>query len=228
LRHALPSADSAPVLVCGSTVEGEERVLLRAFEIVSGKYPQAVMVLAPRHPERFDSVATQVESLSLRLWRRSEWQGDPVAGGVFLLDSVGELAAVYSLATLAFVGGSLAQHGGHNILEAAQWGVPVIVGPHTENFRDMVEMFRASDALRVAGMAELPLVFLELLEDADERANLGRRAIEVLRSQSGATQRTLLALGRLLQPEGRPGVAQIEVSPKVIPKVPRHNLADPP
>jgi 3-deoxy-D-manno-octulosonic-acid transferase len=227
LRDALPSRSSAPVLVCGSTVEGEERVLLRAFEIVLGKYPDAVMVLAPRHPERFDTVAKLVESLGLRLWRQTEWRAEPLAGGVFLLDSIGELATVYSLATLAFVGGSLAQRGGHNILEAVQWGVPVVVGPHTENFRDMVELFRASDALRVAGMAELPLEFLDLLGDTDERTSLGRRALEVLRSQSGATQRTLDALGQLLPPPARSGGAR-SVSQQVISKVVAHKSADRP
>ena len=192
LESAFERSNAGPVLVCGSTVEGEEPVLLRAFEIVLARYPGAVMILAPRHPERFKKVADQIASLRIKYCRRSQWKPDqPIAGGVFLLDSIGELAAAYSLATISFVGGSLAERGGHNILEAAQHGVPVVVGPHTENFREMVNLFRDSGALKVVGAAELPLVFMELLADEQQRRILGQRALETLRSRSGATERTL-------------------------------------
>jgi len=197
LESAFERSNAGPVLVCGSTVEGEEPLLLRAFEIVLARYPGAVMILAPRHPERFKKVADQIASLGIKYCCRSQWQPDqPIAGGVFLLDSIGELAAAYSLATVAFIGGSLAERGGHNILEAAQHGVPVVVGPHTENFREMVNLFRDSGALKVVGAAELPLVFMELLADEQQRRILGQRALETLRSRSGATERTL----QLLEP----------------------------
>src|SRR5437016_8046014 len=103
-------------------------------------------------------------------WRRSLWSGEDLGGGLLLLDTIGELAAIYALAHLAFVGGSLVEHGGHNILEPAQFGVPVVIGPHYENFRDMVDLFRAADAIRVVGPAELPLCFVDLLSDDTERA----------------------------------------------------------
>ncbi len=199
LESAFERSNAGPVLVCGSTVEGEEPLLLRAFEIVLARYPDAVMILAPRHPERFKKVAELISSLGIKSWRRSLWDpNQPIAGGVFLLDSIGELAAAYSLATIAFVGGSLAERGGHNILEAAQHGAPVMVGPHTENFREMVNLFRDSGALKVVGAAELPLVFMDLLADEQQRRILGQRALETLRSRSGATERTLQLLEPLL------------------------------
>src|SRR5438552_454689 len=138
--------------------------------------------------------------ISDRSWRRSLWNGDPVYGGVFLLDTIGELASTYALADVAFVGGSLVPKGGHNIIEPAQHGVAIIVGNHTENFRDMVELFRSRDAVRVAGPAEFPLLLMDLLSNDAERQALGQRAAETLRSQMGATQRTLAALEGLLQP----------------------------
>ncbi len=195
-----------PVLVCGSTMEGEEFSLLGCFQILLQKYPQAVMILAPRHPERFQSVAVLVSNLHLKLWRRSQLRRDEdLRGGVLLLDTIGELAATYSVATLAVVGGSLAPHGGHNILEPALFGVPILVGPHTENFRDIVALFLAADAVRVVRAfregeekGNLTKTILDLLENSADREALGRRAAEVLRQQTGATERTLRALQPLL------------------------------
>ena len=139
-----------------------------------------------------------LEKLGIRFWRRSLWSGDPIAGGVLLIDTIGELAALYSLADVAFVGGSLVPRGGHNIIEPAQHGVPIVVGNHTENFRDIVSLFQSRDAVRVVGPAELPLVLMELISNPAERVELGRRAAETLRAQMGATQRTMQALENLL------------------------------
>src|SRR6202011_1709879 len=111
-------------------------------------------------------------------WRRSLWSGEPLTGGVLLIDSIGELAALYALADIAFVGGSLVPRGGHNIIEPAQHGVPIVVGTHTENFRDIVRLFQSRDAVRVVGPAEFPLVLMELLSNDEERRALGRRAAE--------------------------------------------------
>jgi 3-deoxy-D-manno-octulosonic-acid transferase len=156
------------------------------------------MVLAPRHPERFAEVAALVEQVGFRLLRRSLWSGEPVAGSVFLLDSIGELAAVYSLATIAFVGGSLVPRGGHNILEPALYGVAVVTGNHYENFRDIVNFFVSRNAVRVVGLAELPLVFMELIDQPETRELLGQNALAALDSQRGATARTAAALAQLL------------------------------
>ncbi len=197
-REVLHESGAGPVLVCGSTVDGEEPLLIRAFENVLASHPRAVMILAPRHPERFDRVAELLQELGIRYWRRSLWNGDRMVGGVLLLDTIGELSALYALADIAFVGGSLVPRGGHNIIEPAQHGVAIVVGNHTENFRDIVGLFQSRGAVRVVEPAELPLLFLELIANPQERATLGRRAAETLESQKGATQRTADALVNLL------------------------------
>lgn len=198
LRANLNESGLEPVLVCGSTVEEEEGSLLSAFHNILATHPKAVMILAPRHPERFPEVAALVEKLGFRLLRRSLWGGEPLAGAVFLLDSIGELAALYSLATIAFVGGSLVPRGGHNILEPALYGVPIVTGNHYENFRDIVNYFLSRNAVRVAGLAELPLVFMELIDNREERQRLGRSALAALESQRGATEKTVAALTQLM------------------------------
>jgi 3-deoxy-D-manno-octulosonic-acid transferase len=198
LRQSLAAEGAGPVLVCGSTLEGEEPLLLKAFENLRVGHAGAVMILAPRHPERFDQVAILLRQLGIRSVRRSQWQGEALAGRVLLVDSLGELAALYALADVAFVGGSLVPRGGHNIIEPAQHGVAIVTGNHTENFRDMVALFQSRDAVRIVGMAELPLTLMQLLADDDERRALGRRAEQTMRSQMGATGRTLEALKTLI------------------------------
>ena len=200
LCSAFQQADAGPVIVCGSTVEGEEPLLLQAFVNILASHPRAVMILAPRHPERFGEVAALLDTLGIRFWRRSLWSGDAIVGGVLLIDRIGELAAIYALADVAFVGGSLVPRGGHNIIEPAQHGVPIVVGNHTENFRDIVAIFQSRNAVRIVGPAELPLAFMELISNPTERATLGRRAAEALATQMGATQRTMEALEQLLAP----------------------------
>ncbi len=199
LRDGFMRDGSGPILVCGSTVDDEEPLLLRAFEIVLASHAKAVMILAPRHPERFMDVARVLEQLGIRFWRRSLWNGEPITGGVLLVDTIGELAALYGLADIAFVGGSRVPRGGHNSIEPAQHGVPIVVGNHTENFRDIVGLFQSRNAVRIVGPAELPLAFMELIANRSERLALGQRGAEALRSQSGATARTLATLAHLLE-----------------------------
>lgn len=198
LRDAFVHSKADPILVCGSTLEGEEGSLLSAFRNILVDHPKAVLILAPRHPERFPEVAALIENLSFRIWRRSLWSGEPLAGGVFLVDSIGELATLYSLATVAFVGGSLVPRGGHNILEPALYGVPIVTGNHYDNFRDVVNFFASRNAVRIVGLAELPLVFMELIANAAERAALGTNALAALESQRGTTDRTVAALVQLM------------------------------
>ncbi|MGA8500582.1 MAG: 3-deoxy-D-manno-octulosonic acid transferase [Candidatus Sulfotelmatobacter sp.] len=197
-RKSIVATGAGPVLVCGSTVEGEETLLLKAFENLLVQHPGAVMILAPRHPERFAAVAALLEQMSIRFLRRSLWNGEPLTSGVLLLDTIGELAPLYALADIAFVGGSLVPRGGHNIIEPAQHGVATVVGNHTENFRDIVSLFESRDAVRIVGPAELPLVLLELLANEEERRALGRRAADTMRSQIGATARTAGELQELM------------------------------
>ena len=199
LRSALTASAASPVLVCGSTVEGEEPFLRDAFKAVLAHHPAAVMLLAPRHPERFAQVADQLQQSGLKFFKRSNWQGESLAGSVLLIDSIGELASLYALADVAFVGGSLVPRGGHSILEPAQHGVAIVVGSHTENFRDIVERFRTRDAVRIVNPTDLTAAFTGLLENQAERIALGRRGQETLQSQRGATQFTMDQLRSLLR-----------------------------
>jgi len=207
-RDNFQKSGAGPILVCGSTVdEEEERMLLHAFQNVQASHPRAVMILAPRHPERFPVVASLLESLGVTFWRRSLWNGEPIGGGVILLDTIGELAAIYGLADIAFVGGSLVPRGGHNIIEPARHGVAIIVGNHTENFRDIIWLFQTHNAVRIVGPAELPLVLMELISNESERLAMGRRALDTLHEQAGATTKTLAALEPLLPLTPRDAVA---------------------
>ena len=214
LGGSLSFESAGPILVCGSTVEDEEALLLKAFENILVKHPRAVMILAPRHPERFDAVASLIEEMGISWRRRSGWQGEPLAGTVLLLDTIGELAALYALADIAFVGGSLVPRGGHNIIEPAQHGVAVVTGNHTENFRDIVGHFQSRDAVRIVGLAELPLTLLHLLENDQERKDLGRRAKETVQSQTGATAHTLEAIETLLPQTSDPAPASAHAAHK--------------
>ncbi len=183
------------VLVCGSTLEGEERILLDAAPA------NAIVILAPRHPERFETVARLLEKSGKAWVRRSQWIVAPAsleAGTVFLLDSIGELASVYSLATVAFVGGSLISGGGHNPLEAAQFRIPVVMGPHYENFRAIVERLREQDAIRIVPSGEIGDEFNALFSDEISAQAIGERAYTVFSSESGATARAVNALAEIV------------------------------
>lgn len=200
LRRNMP-ADS-PIVVCGSTGEGEEEILLHAFQECLRQYSTAVMVLAPRHPERFDKVAELILSLSIPSIRRSSWNASrPISGSVFLLDTVGELASVYAVGTVAFVGGSLFPTGGHNILEPAQYGVAIMTGPYTFNFREIIRIFVENDALKTVTASNLSQELLQMLQNRQERERMGSRARELFTRYSGATKRTLEALQPLLTKE---------------------------
>ncbi len=208
LRRSLSAEGAGPIVVCGSTVEDEEAPLLKAFENLRVGHPHATMILAPRHPERFEAVAKLIQQMSIPFHRRSLWAGEHLASGVLLVDTIGELAALYSLADVAFVGGSLVPRGGHNIIEPAQHGVAIVTGNHTENFRDIVWLFQSRDAVRIVGVSELPLTLMHLVDNDAERMALGRRAKETILSQMGATARTLEGLKSLLPQNADPTSAQ--------------------
>jgi 3-deoxy-D-manno-octulosonic-acid transferase len=187
------------VLVFGSTVNEEEELLVPCFKSVFNEYPDALIILAPRHPERFDVVAEVLRTSGVSFWRRSTWNSAPIAGGVLLLDTVGELASIYSIADLAFVGGSLVPRGGHNVLEPAQFAKPILVGPHTENFREIVRVFQEQNAIRVVTPETLTSTVLALLGSPEESAQMGSRALSVVEAGRGSTQRTTDALASLLR-----------------------------
>jgi 3-deoxy-D-manno-octulosonic-acid transferase len=198
LRAHLPQPTQ--LIVAGSTLEGEERMVLNAFRELLAEFPELRLVLAPRHPERFRTVERTIEEAGFPLIRRSEWMQKPVPippDSVFLLDSVGELASVYSLASVALVGGSLVPQGGHNPLEPAQFSVPIVMGPHIANFRAMVAILLEQEGIRVTPPERLLPVLQELLT-SPEAQQMGRRARRVFEEQAGASQKCFRAIQKIL------------------------------
>ena len=189
--------------VAGSTLEGEEAMLLAAWPAILASEQGLALVLAPRHPERFDSVA-EILARSGFPWRRRSALGENplVSGEIVLLDSIGELASVYSLASVAFVGGSLAPAGGHNPLEPAQFGVPVVMGPHFANFRGIVEALQAKDAIKITQAQDLAGTIASLLDGREAASAMGERGRQVFEEQAGATERTVSALRGILSQRG--------------------------
>ncbi len=195
----------ARILVCGSTLDGEESLLLEAWPQLLASVPDAIMVLAPRHPERFDKVAALLEQSSFAWTRRSQWFLNPTplqSCSIFLLDSIGELASLYSLATAAFIGGSLIPAGGHNPLEPAQFAIPIAIGPNYENFRSIVDLLSAEYGIVILKPQKRLSELTELLTNERERRSLGNNARRVFEEQSGATARAADAILELLKSGG--------------------------
>jgi len=197
IRAALGLAPLSPVVVVGSTMKGEEMIFLGVFREVRRRVPGTTLILAPRHPERFDEVAGLLNSCEFAFCRRSQiGSDDRKSCDVLLLDTIGELRRVYSLATVAVIGGSFLPYGGHNPLEPASLGKPIIFGPEMGNFRDIARLFIDGNAARQCPAEALAGVLVELLEDEQTRALLGQRALSEFRRNQGATESTL----RILQP----------------------------
>ncbi len=196
-RHLPPGA---PVLVCGSTcaigAENEEQILLSALPA------DAVTILAPRHPERFSTVA-EILARSGRTWhRRSIWAANPVPltpGSILLLDTIGELAGLYAIATVAFIGGSLIPKGGHNPLEPAQFSVPILIGPHVENFRGIVDTLRSEHALSIVSPENVSEAIANLIAHPEEAQRMGAAAYAVCRREAGATDRAVATILNILR-----------------------------
>jgi 3-deoxy-D-manno-octulosonic-acid transferase len=194
---------SRPVWVAASTREGEEALVLDAFEQLRTTQPQALLILVPRHPQRFDEVAALIEQRGYRYTRRSQWTNSPLPleeelGGredILLGDSMGELPAYYAASDLAFIGGSLLPLGGQNLIEACAVGVPVLVGPYTFNFTQATEDALAIGAARrVANASELAQALGELLNDVPQRAAMTQAATVFAAQHRGAAQRTVQAI----------------------------------
>jgi len=196
---------SAPVVVAGSTHRGEESIVLDAFLAVRPAADGLRLVLAPRHPERLDEVEGLARARGLSVVRRS--RVNPGHGApVVLLDTMGELASLYAIADVIFVGGSLVPIGGHNVVEPALHAKAVVFGPHMANFRDAAALLlRADAAVQVADETALAATLGRLLADAPARQALGRAAWNAVRAHQGACVRTVAALERLLALAGRYG-----------------------
>jgi 3-deoxy-D-manno-octulosonic-acid transferase len=209
-RHLKKWSLGLRLIVAGSTLDGEEAALLEAWPSLLQADPKLAMVLAPRHPERFASVAALLQKSGFHWVKRSVWSSTPESsikslnpGQIVLLDTIGELASVYSLASVAFVGGSLVPAGGHNPLEPAQFGVPIVMGPHFANFRAITEDLLVHQALRIAAKEELAATLIGLLQDRAAAKAMGMRARQVFEQQAGATGRCMVALRSLLLQGGQ-------------------------
>ena len=184
-----------PVLVAGSVVAGEEESVLAAYDIVQRRWRRALLVLAPRKPDRFDSAVETATAAGWNVVRRSHVDLEAPLDenmDVLVLDSIGELAGLYLLADAVFVGGSLVPSGGHNILEPAWFAKPPVFGPSMENFRDMAAQFlKARAAVQVTSGQQLGKVWAQLIEDNALRERMGRAARELSDRNRGATARSL-------------------------------------
>jgi 3-deoxy-D-manno-octulosonic-acid transferase len=194
-----PAAGGRPVVVAGSTMDGEEKVILELADRCAKAGRPIFLILAPRHPERFDLAADLVEAKGLALSRRSAGRGPDPDSDVFLLDTIGELSRAYRSATVAFIGGSLAPTGGHNPLEPAVWGVPVLSGPHVHNFVEVYDEMTAAGAAVIVrdvnGLTDGVNAWLDNPRAAGVAGAAGRAVVEANR---GATARTAAALLELM------------------------------
>jgi 3-deoxy-D-manno-octulosonic-acid transferase len=190
---------SRPVLLAASTRDGEEALLLDALQSSGGLPANALLVIVPRHPQRFAEVASLLERRSLRYVRRSAGAAVPAGCNYVLGDSLGEMAAYYAASDCAFVGGSLLPYGGQNLIEACAAGVPVLIGPHTYNFAQAADAATAAGAaIRVGDAAALVLEAGRLLADAQKRERMAQAGLAFCRAHRGATARTLRICESLL------------------------------
>jgi 3-deoxy-D-manno-octulosonic-acid transferase len=202
---------SRPVLMAASTMKGEEEAVLAAYAAVRRAHPTALLILAPRKPERFAEAEALARAEGHRVLRRSELAVDAEPrADVVILDTIGELAHLFQVATVVFVGGSLVDHGGHNILEPAVHGKPIVFGPYMQNFAEIAAAFlREQAAVQVAEAGALTPVAVRLMGDPVERARLGAAARALVESNRGAKPRTLDVIASLLPPPGRRGVVRM-------------------
>ncbi len=185
--------------VAASTHEGEEELLLAVHAKVRAVLPNALLVLVPRHPERFDSVAGLVRRAGLTLARRSHRDPCTVQTAVYLGDTMGELQTFIAVADVAFIGGSLVKTGGHNLLEAAVVGVPAVIGPYSFNFATITRlMVEEGAAVQVQDAAGLTRQLCTWLNDAAERARVGENGRRVMLENRGALPRLLALVDGLL------------------------------
>jgi 3-deoxy-D-manno-octulosonic-acid transferase len=214
----------SPIIVAGSVVAAEEPLALIAFGVLQGEFPRALLVLAPRKPERFEAAAEFIEESHRKFIRRSQL---PVPGAqdsqasfavqraagngslagdvsVILLDSIGELGSVYRIGDGAFVGGSLVASGGHNILEPAAFGKVPVFGPSMENFADVASRFvSAGAAIQVENPEDAGVAWIELLRDPQRQQRMSANARRLVDSSRGATDRVLIEVGKYLNTSDR-------------------------
>jgi 3-deoxy-D-manno-octulosonic-acid transferase len=213
LAKTVDTEKRRPLIVAGSVTSGEESLVLIAFGVLQGQMRNALLVLAPRKPDRFNAAAQDIVESLRRSVRRTELEARMCDGAinspvftsdisVLLLDSIGELAAIYGIADAVYVGGSMVQAGGHNILEPAGFGKPPLFGVHMENFQELASTFLARGAARqVTNPEDLGVAWIELLEDSARRQKMGDAARVVVEENRGATARTIEHISKFLPAE---------------------------
>ncbi len=190
---------SRTVLMAGSTRDGEEEILLRVFADLKAKHPDLLLLLAPRHPQRFDVVAELCRKLGYQMSRKSN--GDPCSSEVtiYLIDSMGELPNFYAASDVAFVGGSMMPFGGHNVLEPAALGVPVVVGPYTYNFTEIVALLHSVGALAIAeNHVALRDCIDRWLDNSDDRDQAGAAGRQIVAQNRGAAAKVMRIIDRMM------------------------------
>jgi 3-deoxy-D-manno-octulosonic-acid transferase len=210
LAKTVDAEKRRPLIVAGSVTSGEEALVLIAFGVLQGQMRNALLVLAPRKPDRFDAAAQDIVESLRHSVRRTELEarlnGDATSAPAFtsdvsvlLLDTIGELAAIYGIADAVYVGGSMVQAGGHNILEPAGFGKPPLFGEHMENFQELANTFLARGAARqVTNPEDLGVAWIELLEDPARRQKMGDAARAVVEENRGATERTIQYISKFI------------------------------
>ncbi|GAB3284177.1 3-deoxy-D-manno-octulosonic acid transferase [Parahaliea aestuarii] len=195
------ACEQRPVLVAASTHPGEDEQILDAFSALREQYPALLLVLVPRHPERFDSVAALCEARGWRVLRRSAGRAPAPADDILLGDTMGELLLLLSAARVAIIGGSLIEHGGHNVLEAAAWGAPVVTGPWMFNFEEISRLLVAEGGMiRLEQPQQLAATLLQLLDDEPRCQRMGAAGLKVVSENGGARERLLHLVAEQLPP----------------------------
>ena len=198
-QQLLGLAAGEPVWIAGSTHRGEEAMILDAYVRLRRRFANLILLLAPRHPERVPEVERLAADRHLATIRRSELPASRERAAVIVLDTVGELAKIYSVASVVFIGGSLVPTGGHNMLEPALLRKPVLYGPHTTNFRESAELLlEAGGALLVDHPTRLEERVAELLADPARRSRMGEAALQAVLSRQGAVKQTIELVERYL------------------------------
>jgi 3-deoxy-D-manno-octulosonic-acid transferase len=192
LRESVKIGDKDQVIIGGSTHEGEESCLLDAFAQLRKKYVDLKLILVPRHPDRFERVASLIETYGFKMARFTKAESFDSGAEVYLLDVIGKLSDYYSLSTIAFVGGTIAPIGGHNLLEPYLYNVPVICGPHIEKAKDMVQALNEREALQMVPDGQALIEQLDrLLSDKALCENIGNQGHALIQESKGATLRAL-------------------------------------
>ena len=190
---------SRPVWIASSTHEGEDELILDVFRQLRKQFSHCLLVLVPRHPERFEPVATLCRQQGYETVLRSEHVGCAAETAVYVGDTMGELPLLYAASDVAFVGGSLVPHGGHNLLEPAALGIPVVTGPHVFNFIEICDLLiGAGAAVRASDSGELLQIVTRWLGDANERHRVGQLGRQVVEKNRGALQSVLTIVERYL------------------------------